>query len=122
MAKENVISTLTRNFALRIIRLYKYLTEEKKEHIIAKQIYRSGTSIGANVAESLYAQSKADYVHKLRIALQEASETEYWLYLLKDSNLIEDKAYESIEKDIKTIIGTLINIINKVRVEETSQL
>ena len=121
MAKENVISTLTRNFALRIIRLYRYLTEEKKEHVIAKQIYRSGTSIGANVAESLYAQSKADYVHKLRIALQEASETEYWLDLLKDSNLIEDKAYESIEKDIKTIIGTLINIINKVRVEETSQ-
>ena len=121
MAKENVISTLTRNFALRIIRLYRYLTEEKKEHVIAKQIYRSGTSIGANVAESLYAQSKADYVHKLRIALQEASETEYWLDLLRDSNLIEDKAYESIEKDIKTIIGTLINIINKVRVEETSQ-
>ena len=120
MAKENVISTLTRNFALRIIRLYKYLTEEKKEHVIAKQIYRSGTSIGANVAESLYAQSKADYVHKLRIALQEASETEYWLNLLRDSNLIEDKAYESIEKDIKTIIGTLINIINKVRVEESS--
>ena len=121
MAKENVISTLTRNFALRIIRLYRYLTEEKKEHVIAKQIYRSGTSIGANVAESLYAQSKADYVHKLRIALQEASETEYWLDLLRDSNLIVDKAYESIEKDIKTIIGTLINIINKVRVEETSQ-
>ena len=120
MTNKNVISTLTRTFALRIIRLYKYLTEEKKEHIIAKQVYRSGTSIGANVAESLYAQSKADYVHKLRLALQEASETEYWLDLLKESNLIDVKAYESIEKDIKTIIGTLINIINKVRTEDIS--
>ena len=78
---DNVIYKLSKNFALRIIKLYSYLCDEKKEFIISKQIYRSGTSIGANIAESIYAQSDADYINKLKISLKEASETKYWLEL-----------------------------------------
>ena len=113
MQKDNVMEQLTIKFALRIIKLYKYLTEEKKEFIMSKQIYRSGTSIGANVAESKTAQSDADFVSKLSIALKEANETKYWLVLLHESETISDKEYHSIENDVNTIIGTLIIILKK---------
>ena len=112
--KNNVISVLTRKFSLRIIKLYHYLLQEKKEFVMSKQIYRSGTSIGANIAESVYAQSDADYLHKLRLSLKEASETEYWLDLLMEAGFINDVQYESIVQDLKIIIGTIINIINKI--------
>ncbi len=112
--KNNVISVLTRKFSLRIIKLYQYLLQEKKEFVMSKQIYRSGTSIGANIAESVYAQSDADYLHKLRLSLKEASETEYWLDLLMEAGFINDVQYESIVQDLKIIIGTIINIINKI--------
>ena len=72
---DNVIYKLSKSFALRIIKLYSYLCDEKKEYVISKQIYRSGTSIGANIAESIYAQSDADYINKLKISLKESSET-----------------------------------------------
>ena len=78
MINENVIYQLTKKYALRIIRIYDFLCNDKHEYIISKQIYRSGTSIGANIAESLFAQSNADYINKLSIALKEASETKYW--------------------------------------------
>ena len=74
---DNVLYKLGKTFALRIIRLYTYLCDEKKEYVISKQIYRCGTSIGANIAESIYAQSEADYINKLKISLKEASETRY---------------------------------------------
>ena len=80
--KDNVVYRLSKKFALRIIQLYLFLNEEKKEYVISKQIYRCGTSIGANIAESVYAQSDADYINKLKISLKEASETRYWLELL----------------------------------------
>ena len=100
-------------FALRIIKLYKYLIEEKNEHVMSKQVYRSGTSIGANIAESKTAQSDADFISKLSIALKEANETKYWLVLLHESETISDEEYKSIENDINTIIGSLIIIIKK---------
>ena len=81
---DNVILSLSKQFALRIIKLYPVL-QERKEYVISKQIYRSGTSIGANLAESVYAQSTADYINKLKIALKEASETKYWIELLFES-------------------------------------
>lgn len=115
MINENVIYQLTKKYALRIIRLYDFLCNDKHEYIISKQIYRSGTSIGANIAESLFAQSNADYINKLSIALKEASETKYWLELLAESSLINDKQYDSLLTDINIIIGTLINIINKLK-------
>ena len=85
---DNVLYKLGKTFALRIIKLYTYLCDEKKEYVISKQIYRCGTSIGANIAESIYAQSEADYVNKLKISLKEASETRYWLELLYESSIM----------------------------------
>ena len=111
---ENVIYKLSKQFALRIIKLYSYLYDQKKEYVISKQLYRSGTSIGANIAESIFAQSDADYVHKLKISLKEASETKYWLELLYESDQITKEVYDSLINDLKTIIGTIINIINKI--------
>ena len=111
---DNVIYKLGKTFALRIIKLYTYLCDEKKEYVISKQIYRCGTSIGANIAESIYAQSEADYVNKLKISLKEASETRYWLELLYESSIIDKLQYQSLLNDLSTIIGTTINIINKI--------
>ena len=82
---------------------------------MSKQIYRCGTSIGANIAESQFAQSEADYISKLSIALKEAAETVYWFELLHETDFISTKQYESILNDAKTIIGTLVNIINKIK-------
>ncbi len=110
---DNVIYLLSKKFALRIIKLYKYLCEEKREFVMSKQIYRCGTSIGANIAESIFAQSDADYVSKLKIALKEASETKYWLELLYESDYLKDDEFSSIVNDVNIIIGTTVNIINK---------
>ena len=110
---DNVIYLLSKKFALRIIKLYKYLCEEKREFVMSKQIYRCGTSIGANIAESIFAQSDADYVSKLKIALKEASETKYWLELLYESDYLKDDEFSSIVNDLNIIIGTTVNIINK---------
>ena len=115
MTHDNVLYELSKKFALRVIKLYEYLNEEKKEHIISNQIYRSGTSIGANIAESIHAQSKADFVSKLNISLKEATETKYWLELLHDSEKINDIEFESIVNDLNIIIGTLVNSIKKMK-------
>ena len=115
MLKDNLIAELSKQFALRIIKLYKYLLTDKKEFIMSKQVYRAGTSIGANIAESKNAQSKADFISKLSIALKEASETEYWLELLCDSETISEKEFKSLSQDLNVIIGTLIKIIKKTK-------
>ncbi|MBQ2129335.1 MAG: four helix bundle protein [Prevotella sp.] len=111
---DNVIYTLSKKFALRIVKLYNYLYEQKKEYVMSKQLYRCGTSIGANLSESIYAQSEADYISKLKIALKEASETKYWLELLFEAELLKKNEFDSLNNDINTIIGTLVNIINKL--------
>ena len=113
MKVDNQIVTDSKAFAVRIIKLYKYLTEEKKEFVISKQVLRSGTSIGANISETVFAQSRMDFVSKMSIALKEANETKYWLVLLHESETISDEEYKSIENDINTIIGSLIIIIKK---------
>ena len=113
--QDNVIYTLSKKFALRIIRLYSYLVDEKKEYVMSKQLYRCGTSVGANIAESLFAQSDADYISKLKIALKEASETKYWLELLFESAYLTQSEFDSISNDINTILGTTVNIINKIQ-------
>ena len=88
--KEIVIANLSMDFALRIVNLYKYLIDEKNEYVMSKQLLRSGTSIGANIAESEHAQSKADFISKLYIALKEANETKYWLSLLEKANYLTE--------------------------------
>jgi four helix bundle protein len=111
-----LVKKITRNksykFALRIIKLYKYLSSEKQEYTLSKQVLRAGTSIGALIMEAEFAQSKKDFVNKLSIALKEANETDYWLSLLKDSDYIDDKMYRSIEPDIKELIKLLVSSIN----------
>ena len=100
MEKQSVIEHLSIKFALRIVKLYNYLIDEKREFVMSKQVYRSGTSIGANIAESKAAQSDADFISKLSIALKEAFETKYWLLLLHESETIDDAEYDSIDNDI----------------------
>ena len=117
---RSVVFELSKKFALRVIRLYVYLKDERKEYVMSKQIYRCGTSIGTNIAESRFAQSDADYICKLSIALKEASETMYWLDLLHESDFISLKQYESLLNDVKTITGTLVNIINKIKTNNIS--
>lgn len=111
MDKSNAIAIRTKAFASRIIKLYYYLCEQQKEFIISKQLLRSGTSIGANVRESIYAQSKADFVNKMSIALKESSETEYWLELLHENGFIDEKPYASIYDDNCQITAMLISIV-----------
>ena len=105
----------TKLFALRVIKLSRYLMEEKKEYILSKQILRSGTSIGANVRERKNAQSKLDFINKLSVALKEADETVYWLELLIGSEYIDQKMFVSLEKDIKEIIALITASINTAR-------
>ena len=107
------IHELSYDFACRITRLFQYLTEdsEYKEFVISKQIYRSGTSIGANVRESKHAQSDADFLSKMSIAYKEADETDYWLNLLHDNGYINESQYESLKKDIDRILKLLTSIV-----------
>ena len=94
--KESPLQAKSEIFAKRIFKLYQYLTKTKHEHVISKQILRSGTSIGANIAESINAQSPADFISKLSIALKESGETEYWLKCLRDADYLNEKEFNSI--------------------------
>ena len=101
--RENALKDKSYKFALRIIKLYKHLAEDKKEYVLSKQVLRSETSIGANITEANQAQSKADFIHKFSIAHKEAFETEYWISLLRDSEYITSVQAESILKDCQEI-------------------
>ncbi|MFT7823825.1 MAG: four helix bundle protein [Sulfurimonas sp.] len=115
MEDKSILRNKSFQFALRIIKLSKYLQEAHKEYILSKQILRSGTSIGALVREAQYAQSKADFLHKLTIALKEANETEYWLHLLFESEYIDEKMFNSISPDIKELLKLLISSTKTVK-------
>ena len=107
------IHELSYDFGCRITRLFQYLTEdaEYKEFVQSKQVYRSGTSIGANVRESKHAQSNADFLSKMSIAYKEADETDYWLNLLHDNGYINESQYESLKTDIDRILKLLTSIV-----------
>lgn len=107
------IHELSYDFGCRITRLFQYLTEdsEYKEYVISKQIYRSGTSVGANVRESKHAQSDADFLSKMSIAYKEADETDYWMNLLHDNGYINESQYESLKKDMDRILKLLTSIV-----------
>ena len=111
MENGNVIVCKSKKFAIRIVNLYKYLVDEKKEFVLSKQLLRCGTSIGANVSEAIRGQSKADFGAKMNIALKEASETEYWLELLFETEYLADVQYESIMIDCKEINKILTTIV-----------
>ncbi|ACH37373.1 protein of unknown function TIGR02436 [Citrifermentans bemidjiense Bem] len=112
--ETNAVKDKSFAFALRIIKLYQYLCE-RKEFVISKQLLRSGTAVGALVREAEQAESRADFIHKLAIALKEANETEYWLELLHQSNYLEDKNYQSISSDSKCLLRLLTSIIKTTK-------
>ena len=113
--KEIIIKTKSYAFAIRIVRLYKYLCSEKKEYILSKQLLRCGTSVGALIREAEHAESRADFRHKLSVAQKEINETIYWLSLLKDTRFLIDEQYSSVEKDAIEIIKILTSIIKKTK-------
>jgi four helix bundle protein len=115
LKKDNLIADKSKAFALRIIELYKYLTLEKKEFVLAKQLLRSGTSIGANVRESIRAQSAADFYAKLTISLKEAEESSYWLELLKESGYIDEEKFNSLYSDCEEVIRILVKILKNTK-------
>jgi len=105
---KSILKEKSYAFALRTVKLYKYLCADKKEYVISKQVLRSGTAIGALIHEAEFGQSKADFVNKLSIALKEANETDYWLSLLKDSTYLTEEMYNTIKPDITELIKMLI--------------
>ncbi len=110
MKQENVVVEKSYAFARRCVRLYRYLCEEKKEYILSKQMLRSGTSIGANIVEGQYGQTKMDFASKLLIARKEAAETEFWLKLLGDEDYITKSQAESMLTDCRELIKLLQSI------------
>ena len=108
--KENIVYRKSLAFSVRIVNLHKYLSEQKKEYILSKQICKSGTSIGANISEAQRAQSTADFVSKMKIALKEANETQYWLQLLHETQYISDKEFSSLHGDLLEILKILTAI------------
>jgi four helix bundle protein len=108
---KNILKEKSFQFALNIVKLFKYLSTEKKEYILSKQLLRSGTAIGALVCESEFAESKVDFVHKLKIALKEANETNYWIELLYLSEYIQED-YQTYIQELSQIIKILISSIN----------
>lgn len=112
---DNVIENKSFQFAIRIVRSYKFLCEEKKEYILSKQLLRAGTSIGANVTESQQAQSKPDFVSKISIALKEASETKYWIKLLGATEYLSENQTNSILDDCVEIEKILVTILKSAK-------
>jgi four helix bundle protein len=123
--KENVIKDKSYKFALRIVNLYKHLVERKVDYVLARQILKSGTSIGTNVEEAIGGQSKKDFAAKLYIAYKEARETNYWLRILKDSNYLEPKLAISLIKDceeIQKIIAKIQITLKKEKANNNNNL
>jgi four helix bundle protein len=110
MKTDNIIADKSKAFAIRIVRMYKYLCNDKKEYILSKQVLRSGTSIGANVKETNCAVSKPDFYTKIGIALKEASETEYWIELLHETEYLTDVQFNSIYADCQEVLKLLMSI------------
>lgn len=115
MKKENVVMNKSYAFALRIVKLYKYLVYEKKEYVLSKQLLRSGTSIGALIREGEHAQSKADFLNKMNVALKEANETQYWIELLRDSSYLSFEESLSIYDNANELIRLLASIVKSTK-------
>ena len=108
---ENTVKYKSYAFALRIIKVYKFLSSEQREFVLSKQLLRSGTAIGALIREAEHGESKADFIHKMSIALKEANDTEYWLMLLHDSEYLDEKSFQSIVLECQELIKMLVSII-----------
>ena len=115
MAAQSIIGEKSLAFAKRIAKCYRYLRDKKKETVMSKQLLRSGTSIGANVREGLYAQSRKDFISKLNIALKEAGETDYWLNVIHSAEYFTDDEFNSLKADNDELLRLLISIIKKTK-------
>ena len=115
MEKDNILHTKSYKFAIRTVKLSQFLVNEKKEYVLSKQILRSGTSVGALISESKYAQSTADFINKLMISLKEANETQYWINLLHDTEYITHTMHKSLYSDIDEIIRLLVSITKTIK-------
>lgn len=115
LMKENILIDKSIDFGARIVKLHRYLIKEKHESVLSKQILRSGTSIGANINEAQYGNSKADFIAKLHIALKETAETEYWLHILEKSDYLEHKMASSLLNECLEIKRILIASINTAK-------
>jgi len=114
---ESVVGKKSFDFAVRIVRLYKYLCDEQKEFVMSKQLLRSGTSIGANIREALHGQSKRDFASKMNIALKEANEALYWIELLSATEILPKKYSQSIWKDCNELVSILVAIVKTSKKE-----
>ena len=112
---ERAVQEKSFHFAVRTVNLCRHLRQEKQEYILTKQLLRSGTSIGANIAESQQAQSTSDFVHKLSVALKEATETAYWLRLLHATDYLSNKAFDSMIQDCLELEKLLTAIIKSAK-------
>lgn len=117
---QSVIKEKSFAFAVRIVNLFKFLKEEKKETVLSKQILRSGISIGANVREAVHAESKADFIHKLHVALKETAETDYRLELLMAGKFINKSQFDSLNKDCEELLKILTAIIKTMKSKKLS--
>ena len=115
MATQSVLGDKSLAFGKRIAKCYRYLRDKKRETVMSKQLLRSGTSIGANVREGLYAQSRKDFISKLNIALKEAGETDYWLDVIHSAEYFTDDEFSSLKTDNDELLRLLISIIKKTK-------
>jgi four helix bundle protein len=115
MMKENIVKNKSFGFAVRIVKLYQYLCEQKKEFVLSKQLLRSGTSVGAMIREAEHAESKLDFKHKMAIAQKEINETIYWLELLKTTDYLTREQFESINADAAEVIKLITTIIKTTK-------
>ncbi len=113
MRNDSIVYEKSFKFAKRIIKLYKFLVYEKKERVISHQIMKSGTSIGANISEATYAQSRKDFINKMSVALKEANETKYWIALLEEE-YISKKEADSLLSDVMEILKMLVSIVKNL--------
>lgn len=120
MMKENVLKDKSFAFAIRVVNLYKFLSKEKNEFVLSKQVLRSGTSVGALVRESEHAESKSDFIHKLAIAQKEINETLYWLELLCKTEFISIEQFESLNLDAVEIIKMITASIKTAKAKLTT--
>ena len=111
----NVVYDKSFQFAIRIVKLYRFLTDNKREFVLSKQLLRSGTAIGALVREGVHAQSRPDFLNKMNIALKEAYETEYWISLLHDTGYLSDEMYHSVRKDSVELIKLLSSTVKTMK-------
>jgi len=113
--KENIVKTKSFAFAIRVVKLYQFLCEQKKEFVLSKQLLRSGTSVGAMIRESEHAETKRDFIHKLAIAQKEINETIYWLELLNETNYLSEDQFLSINTDAIELIKLITSILRSTK-------